>query len=683
MKQNYFNVYHKNEIQIKSTPRGTHIYIKNSNQKYNIERNKIRIILLELFVMLKKFKFYHLKTPKNSINYFLATVKTSLKSPTTFKNIGIPALCYEEGWDSRKITFTVAVTVHNQSQSELNRCIKSILGQSRLPDFVEILDDGSSKQETLKALKKVATANPKIIVLRSKNNGVIRARNFLINRCKTSHLLFVDPDDELVPQYLEEAEKLFQSDRSIEVVYPNVLVRNNKNEKLWITGPFDAKILKFVNTIPMSSVCATEVFKDLEGFSEEFNRGYEDWDFWVRASLSGVRAAPLKSVGYFYSEKTQSRSRNAEEFKEDLTRLIQDRDIGKRTALKYYGQVKIFIFAPWFIQGGGVDMLIERLIKQFTHHKVALVTTEIKPKNYSSAITSELENSIPIIERIKFSSDVDFMRILEKLASKKAFIINMSSPWAFNNSLQLSSFITHHFAWAFNEIGASRIANCSGSITEAWPVYAGLSTKLQSITNKRIPTEVIYVGIQQKRKENRRKISSRKLKVGWIGRLSPEKDPIKFIKIANSSDGSKFLFSMAGDGPLRTKVLLKIKQGKNLNYLGFVESSNNYLRDLDVLVLTSKIEGIPLVAMEALQLGVYVVAPRVGGLSDLIKDKKNGLLYDGSKNDLLRALREARTIILSKKSSPTLHNIFLEKTMFAHINSRILHYQRLSKKRYL
>jgi glycosyltransferase involved in cell wall biosynthesis len=95
-------------------------------------------------------------------------------------------------------------------------------------------------------------------------------------------------------------------------------------------------------------------------------------------------------------------------------------------------------------------------------------------------------------------------------------------------------------------------------------------------------------------------------------------------------------------------------------------------------VLTSKIEGIPLVAMEALQNGVYVIAPRIGGIPDLIIDKQNGFLYKGTKKDLLRKLIEARSIILSGESKPKLNKKFLEKTMFNHIDSRIKHYRQLS-----
>jgi glycosyltransferase involved in cell wall biosynthesis len=46
------------------------------------------------------------------------------------------------------------------------------------------------------------------------------------------------------------------------------------------------------------------------------------------------------------------------------------------------------------------------------------------------------------------------------------------------------------------------------------------------------------------------------------------------------------------------------------------------------MVNTSSIEGISLTAMEAIQLGVPVIAPRVGGMSELIKDGQNGYLYN-------------------------------------------------------
>jgi glycosyltransferase involved in cell wall biosynthesis len=283
-----------------------------------------------------------------------------------------------------------------------------------------------------------------------------------------------------------------------------------------------------------------------------------------------------------------------------------------------------------------------------------------------------------VVERQSFRNDKVFLRNVQALASKEAVIINLSSPWAFSEAFKLRILAKHHFAFAFNNIGTDRIINCRDPLTEVWPVYDALRHELRKLKNSSTSIEVIYVGIQQTNKSRKTQASRRKLNVGWIGRLSPEKDPQKFIATSKLLNSEEFTFSMAGDGPLQKKVLLDLKHHANFKYLGFVASSKKYLEKLDILVLTSKIEGIPLVAMEALQNGVYVIAPRIGGIPDLINDKQNGLLYNGTKKDLLMKLIEARSIILSGDSKPKLNKKFLEETMFNHIDSRIKHYHQLS-----
>jgi glycosyltransferase involved in cell wall biosynthesis len=259
--------------------------------------------------------------------------------------------------------------------------------------------------------------------------------------------------------------------------------------------------------------------------------------------------------------------------------------------------------------------------------------------------------------------------------------MNLSSPWAFDNSRKLELIAKFHFAWAFNEIGTARIRNCKGALTEAWPVYESLKEELNALNINNLSIELMYVGIQnrQNNRSNLKNLNRKKIAVGWIGRLSPEKDPLKYIDLAHTTNYHQFNFSMAGDGPLRKKVLSKLRDNENFNFLGFVESSSEYLEKLNILILTSNMEGIPLVAMEALQLGVYVIAPNIGGLPDLLKDRKNGLLYDGSRTGLLNALTEAREIVLSNESDPVLDKKFLEASMFSQIDSRISHFQRLRR----
>ena len=61
-------------------------------------------------------------------------------------------------------------------------------------------------------------------------------------------------------------------------------------------------------------------------------------------------------------------------------------------------------------------------------------------------------------------------------------------------------------------------------------------------------------------------------------------------------------------------------------FAGLVEDVNQYFALYDVLILPSRIDGRPLVVMEALACGVPVIASRVGALPDLIEDGKNGYL---------------------------------------------------------
>jgi glycosyltransferase involved in cell wall biosynthesis len=667
---------HADGVKVKTTRHGLRISVRKFGYKIFTGKKSTYGKSKSLGLHLKSFRFRHLKL---GLPYLFKVLLTDLKFAVQRNKINSLPPTYESSWLNRTLTFTIALTVYNQSYFELERAIQSILKQKRRPDVIEVLDDGSSNLRTQRALKKLRKENPSIKFLKSKNKGVVQARNYLISRCKTSHLLFLDPDDELLPEYLEAAEALFISNRMIEVVYPDVVIRNPEKQVLWSTGPFDASTLMLINTIPMSSVCSTNMLRELDGYSLEFENGYEDWDLWTRAALSGVQGAHLGIPGYYYSEKLVSRSSAANLHKVELVEKIQGRVLGKLRDFppNSIGNVNVFIIAPWFIQGGGVDVLLDRLLRHFSNRKVALVTTEIVPREYKSAITTELKQKIPIVEKQFFMSEEGFLRNLQALASQNAVIINLSSPWAFDNASELKIFAKHHFAFAFNEIGARRVIECDGPLTEAWPVYDYLKSELGKLKSKKIPVELIYVGIEKEKRTKKTQANPRKLRVGWLGRLSPEKDPQMFIATSKFVNPNEFSFSMAGGGPLREKVISELKHNIDFKYLGFVESSKRYLEDLDILALTSKIEGIPLVAMEALQNGVYVIAPRIGGIPDLITDKQNGLLYNGTKKDLLRALIEARSIILSGESRPKLSKMFLEETMFNHIESRIKHYRQL------
>jgi len=100
------------------------------------------------------------------------------------------------------------------------------------------------------------------------------------------------------------------------------------------------------------------------------------------------------------------------------------------------------------------------------------------------------------------------------------------------------------------------------------------------------------------------------LNILWIGRLEPQKDPrLALDVIAAMKEPVKL--TMLGVGTLRGELERRISdQGLNakVTLAGYVEAIEPYLADADALLITSRYEGGPAVAVEALAQGVPVVS---------------------------------------------------------------------------
>ena len=93
---------------------------------------------------------------------------------------------------------------------------------------------------------------------------------------------------------------------------------------------------------------------------------------------------------------------------------------------------------------------------------------------------------------------------------------------------------------------------------------------------------------------------------------------------------------MIGNGPEYESVKQKIANLglENKVYLpGFVEDNKPFLKETDLLIIPSRIEGIPIILMEALSLGVPVIASQIGGIPDIITNEINGFVCNPNNID--------------------------------------------------
>ena len=121
----------------------------------------------------------------------------------------------------------------------------------------------------------------------------------------------------------------------------------------------------------------------------------------------------------------------------------------------------------------------------------------------------------------------------------------------------------------------------------------------------------------------------------FMGTLDKRKNPLLlingFVKLQDDTPRSELI--ILGDGPLKEKIQ-KIKKKnnlKNIKILGYVKNPIKYLINSDLLISTSKSEGISRSILESLFYGVPVMISDVDGSGKMIKKFKNGYVF---KNDI-------------------------------------------------
>lgn len=116
-----------------------------------------------------------------------------------------------------------------------------------------------------------------------------------------------------------------------------------------------------------------------------------------------------------------------------------------------------------------------------------------------------------------------------------------------------------------------------------------------------------------------------------VGRLAPQKDPLRFLSVMRhlAADGCEVHAEWAGGGELAEAVAADLRRAPlpTTRFTGPTDAATDTVLSSDLLVLTSRWEGLPLVALEALALGRGIVAPDVGSLRDVVVPGENGLLY--------------------------------------------------------
>lgn len=197
------------------------------------------------------------------------------------------------------------------------------------------------------------------------------------------------------------------------------------------------------------------------------------------------------------------------------------------------------------------------------------------------------------------------------------------------------------------------------------------------LINKNIDPVVIYNGIPVVEELNecnsiywRNSNNDDVINIASIGRLSKEKGydilirSIYYIKTKYNYD---IKLSIFGEGPEQYKLYKLTKElnvENNVVFKGYIPDAYKFLKIFDIFVLSSLTEGMPITLLEAMRIGIPIVATAVGGIPEALEHGKCGILVSPGceialANGIMRMYGDnSMKNMLSNESIKQFHQIF-------------------------
>jgi glycosyltransferase involved in cell wall biosynthesis len=122
-------------------------------------------------------------------------------------------------------------------------------------------------------------------------------------------------------------------------------------------------------------------------------------------------------------------------------------------------------------------------------------------------------------------------------------------------------------------------------------------------------------------------------RIVMVGRLSIQKNPVLAIAALALIKESDWSLDVIGDGPLRSEMQAAAQREgieERVILHGWLSHASvaQVMARSDILLMTSLHEGLPMVAIEALQWGLAIVGSQIGGMHDVAEEGKNGFLCE-------------------------------------------------------
>ena len=550
-----------------------------------------------------------------------------------------------------------------------------------------IVDDGSKDQGSLKILKELEEKDKRIKVYHKKNEGLAATRDYGAKHASkdSEYLLFLDDDDLLETNYIECALCSLITNPNATFAYTNTIGFGEMNY-LWDVK-FDIQREVKENLLVATALIKKEDFFEVGGYGTKEKGINEDWVFWLKSFSKGKVPLRLNYYGFWYRRKNtgelkkSTSASNRKKTNELMLPYIRNMNYnlkaieypkdnydwnGVFTAQNLFrnlsrtssNKTNILMIMPHIVMGGADKFNIDFLKGLDKKYSVTAIFTNISDNEWLSEVKKYVDSYYILpsfLDRKYWHLFLEYL--INKNNTKLIFNTNsvygyMCLPYLKNkfSSIKILDYI-HMEEWYNRNGGYSRDSSSVSSVIDKTLVCNKNSEKILVDYFSRNPKDIqtVYIGVDEKKFNNnftKNEINSIKEKyqippdkkvITFIARIAAQKRPYLLFEIMKKyiSMYSDSVFVICGDGPMLSKLKVKVKKAKLddfVIFLGSIKNTKEIYAISDCTLNCSIKEGLALTTYESLSMGVPVVSSKVGGQAEII-DKTVGFVIKTNQDE--------------------------------------------------
>ncbi len=204
----------------------------------------------------------------------------------------------------------------------LEGALSSLRAQTYRDFEIVVVDDGSDDAETLRVLDGLGSDAR---LVRQDNRGLPAARNAGIAAAAGVLVLPLDCDDGIEPEFLERTVAALDADPDAGFAFCHLRLTGERQGVLAKDYNFFTQL--FLNQLPYCLLMRKQTWDRLGGYDETMRRGYEDWEFNIRAGANGLFGVCVPEALFRYRVSDAGMLKSiSNRLHAELWRDIQDRN---------------------------------------------------------------------------------------------------------------------------------------------------------------------------------------------------------------------------------------------------------------------------------------------------------------------------------------------------------------------